>query len=60
MPWVKVAEAAKQLQISRRAVYDAVISNRIKTKQVYGLTLVDPLTYSTTRGQNDDKTTQSC
>ena len=43
--WVRVADAAQLLGVSRQAVYQAAREGRIKVKQQHGLLLVQPATW---------------
>lgn len=43
--WVRVADAAKLLGVSRAAVYKAAHNGRIKATQQHGLLLVQPATW---------------
>lgn len=43
--WVRVADAAQLLGVSRQAVYQAARDGRIKAKQQHGLLLVQPATW---------------
>jgi len=51
--WLTVSQAAKLLQLSRRAVYDAVHGSKIKSKQVHGLIVVDVTTYKGRKAQTE-------
>lgn len=53
MSWLTVSQAAKLLQLSRRAVYDAVHGSKIKSKQVHGLIVVDVTTYKGRKAQTE-------